>query len=260
MKRVLAMLVSVFIFASLFVVSPLASADDEALFVVSSHKIAAGESADVSISIKNSPGIASAKLLVCYDSDLTLDSVTYDSGLGGFAQAPEALSSPVTLNWVSLSSLNGDAAFATLHFSTAQDISSGVKSVEIVFEADDVCDINEINVPFGTVNGGIDISCPHENTEIRNAKSEGMRDSGYTGDVYCLDCGEIISEGKIIYAFADANTDEEVDIKDLVRLAGFIKNITAEINEKSDINQDGEIEMTDFKCLCDILLELPYDV
>ena len=42
--------------------------------------------------------------------------------------------------------------------------------------------------------------CAHENTEIRNAKAATCTVSGYTGDTYCKDCNEKISDGKIIPA------------------------------------------------------------
>ena len=42
--------------------------------------------------------------------------------------------------------------------------------------------------------------CSHENTEIRNAKDATCTEPGYTGDTYCKDCDEKISDGKIIPA------------------------------------------------------------
>ena len=42
--------------------------------------------------------------------------------------------------------------------------------------------------------------CSHENTEIRNAKDATCTEPGYTGDTYCKDCNEKISDGKIIPA------------------------------------------------------------
>lgn len=40
----------------------------------------------------------------------------------------------------------------------------------------------------------------HSNTEIRYAKNATCESSGYTGDVYCKDCGVFLSEGSIIKA------------------------------------------------------------
>lgn len=38
----------------------------------------------------------------------------------------------------------------------------------------------------------------HQHTEIRNKKEATCKDNGYTGDVYCKDCGEKLSDGKTI--------------------------------------------------------------
>lgn len=38
----------------------------------------------------------------------------------------------------------------------------------------------------------------HQHTEIRNKKEATCKDKGYTGDMYCKDCGEKLSDGKTI--------------------------------------------------------------
>lgn len=40
----------------------------------------------------------------------------------------------------------------------------------------------------------------HKNTEIRNARNATCESSGYSGDIYCKDCGKFLSEGSIIKA------------------------------------------------------------
>ena len=42
--------------------------------------------------------------------------------------------------------------------------------------------------------------CAHENTEIRDAVAATCTEDGYTGDTYCLDCGEKIAVGEVIPA------------------------------------------------------------
>ena len=76
--------------------------------------------------------------------------------------------------------------------------------------------------------------CHHENTEIRNAISATCTEDGYTGDLCCTDCGELIEEGFIILAIGhdfvegiclncgaenpDANTcpHENTDLRDAI--------------------------------------------
>ncbi len=42
--------------------------------------------------------------------------------------------------------------------------------------------------------------CQHENTELRGAKEATCTEDGYTGDVYCTDCGEKLYSGAVIKA------------------------------------------------------------
>lgn len=39
-------------------------------------------------------------------------------------------------------------------------------------------------------------NCDHENIEIRNAVSATCQQKGYSGDTYCLDCGELLTKGR----------------------------------------------------------------
>ena len=43
-------------------------------------------------------------------------------------------------------------------------------------------------------------SCKHTNTSIKNQKSQTCTESGYSGDIYCTDCGECIEKGEVIEA------------------------------------------------------------
>lgn len=56
--------------------------------------------------------------------------------------------------------------------------------------------------PDATVSAEIKISsperCMHANTEIRDALEPTVTTNGYSGDVYCLDCGELVEEGEML--------------------------------------------------------------
>ncbi len=56
-------------------------------------------------------------------------------------------------------------------------------------------------------------TCQHKNQETRNEKSATCTADGYTGDVYCKDCGVQISKGKAISAegHKDENGDKKCD-------------------------------------------------
>lgn len=48
----------------------------------------------------------------------------------------------------------------------------------------------------------LDISAEfkHENVEVRNAKNATCTEDGYSGDIYCLDCGKLVKKGTVIEA------------------------------------------------------------
>ena len=48
-------------------------------------------------------------------------------------------------------------------------------------------------------------SCNHKNTEIRNAKTATASSAGYTGDVFCKDCGETVVKGSAIAKLMPVN-------------------------------------------------------
>ncbi len=45
------------------------------------------------------------------------------------------------------------------------------------------------------------VNYEHSNTETRNAKEATCTEDGYTGDIYCLDCGALITQGEVIPAY-----------------------------------------------------------
>ena len=59
-------------------------------------------------------------------------------------------------------------------------------------------------------NGDIDAD-NHGDTEVRNVESATCTKDGYTGDVYCKDCDEMVTEGEIIPAGHDYGTAYATD-------------------------------------------------
>lgn len=46
----------------------------------------------------------------------------------------------------------------------------------------------------------ITLSCLHESTELRDARPAGCDEDGYSGDLYCLVCGDLVKEGEVLPA------------------------------------------------------------
>ena len=54
--------------------------------------------------------------------------------------------------------------------------------------------------------------CTHDNTELRDAKEATCTEDGYTGDTYCLDCGQLLAKGELIPAHCASSSFSDVDV------------------------------------------------
>lgn len=176
--------------------------------VVGCKKVRPGGTVDVTVSLKNNPGIASLKLKVDFDSDLTLTGVAYNDSTGGNYQQPQTMKSPVILNWYNgAANSNGDFVFATLTFNVNDNAQIGNKPITVTYDPDDVYNIDENNIVFAVVNGNIDV---------------------------------------VNYMPGDINGDDKVNNKDLTRLFQHLSNCDVTVNEAAlDINGDGKVNNKD---------------
>ena len=116
-------------------------------------KLAPGESFEVTVGMKNSPGITSAKLEVLFDdSILVLDSAKMNAELGGIVSQSESKLSGFTLNWVNaIENVSGDCAIATLGFTVKAGVTDVEgKTISLSYDADDVFNTAYQNVEFDT--------------------------------------------------------------------------------------------------------------
>ncbi len=188
---------------------PVHAVEAEPTFVVDSVVTEAGETVDVTISVKNNPGIASIKLSVTYDDSLTLNSITYNSTIGGMSQQPQTKDSPVTLNWFNGSAdSHGDWVFATLSFTVNDNATIGDYDVTVTYEADNVYNIAEENVTFAIENGKVEVICGHNNTTNVAEIPATCAQNGFTAGVYCNDCLTYISGHKEVPATGE-HTDTD---------------------------------------------------
>ncbi len=179
-----------------------------AQIVVSQVTAAAGDTVDVTISLKNNPGITSLKLKVAYDSVLTLTSVVHNSAIGSNFQTSPQLTSPVTLNWYNgASDTTGDWVFVTMTFAVADTAAEGTYAVTATYDPDDVCNIAGDNVSFAVMDGGVTVAN---------------------------------------YIPGDINNDKKVNNKDLIRLFQYLSDWDVEVQEQAlDINNDGKVNNKD---------------
>lgn len=213
-KRLIPILLVIMMLISIL---PVHAVEAEPTFVVASVVTEAGETVDVTISVKNNPGIASIKLSVTYDDSMTLNSITYNSTIGGMSQQPQTKDSPVTLNWFNGSADSyGDWVFATLSFTVNDNAAIGDYDVTVTYEADNVYNIAEENVTFAIENGKVEVICGHTNTTNVAEIPATCAQNGFTAGVYCNDCLTYISGHEEISATgehtdADGNWDFDED-------------------------------------------------
>ena len=195
-KRLIPILLVVVMLISVF---PVHAVETAPTFVVDSVTAEAGETVNVTISVKNNPGIASIKLSVTYDEALTLNSITYNTAIGGMSQQPQSKASPVTLNWFNgAADSTGDWVFATLSFTVNANAAIGDYDVSVTYEADNVYNIAEENVDFAIENGKVEVICGHKNTTNVAEVPPTCAQSGFTAGVYCNDCQSYISGHEVI--------------------------------------------------------------
>ena len=184
---------------------------------VSSAACLPGETVVVTIDLINNPSISSLKLKVNYDSAISLQSVEYNTAMGGQTMQPQKLSSPVTLMWVSpFVNYSEDVTFATLTFKVAENATPGsVANISLSYDPNDIYDMTEENVPCFVTNGKVSIG------------SVGGSDDEYIAPT---ETSKIDYSNKLIFSNAWCETDiskmvdelEEGAVEFVPNSAGFI--------------------------------------
>ena len=128
-------------------------------FVVETVTARAGDKdVAVKISVKKNPGISSIALQIDYDeTQLSLKGFDVNDTIGGQYAPYNANANPQKLVWVNWSkNVEGDWIFATLHFDVNKD-AKGDCAVTVSYDPDDVYNVDEENIDFSIVDGGIKI-------------------------------------------------------------------------------------------------------
>ncbi len=133
---------------------------EEPTFVVESVKAKKGSKrVPVKIKIQNNPGISSIALIVSYDSSLELESIDYNSDIGGQTMLPEKINNPLKIIWVSpLEDMMEDALFATVYFNVDEALPEDFYQISLSYNPDDVYNLSEQNISFIIKDGGITVT------------------------------------------------------------------------------------------------------
>ena len=202
-KKLLSSLLSAALLASLLCAPALGA--DTPVIRVSSEECAAGENAEVTISLENNPGFINMTLDVWYDdSVMTLVSVEDTGALNGPMHSDNLSLCPYRLAWnddTAANNMTANGAVVTLTFAVREGAANGSYPVTVSYEdiGDAIYDVDLSPVEFSIENGSVTLACAHQ-TELQNQKEPTCTEDGYTGDLVCSICGEVLSRGETIPA------------------------------------------------------------
>lgn len=145
-------------------------------FVVGEVVGRAGKTVDVTVEIKNNPGIVSAAFDISYDRDkLELTGVSDGGLLPNFSKSQDFEIDPYHVNWEdSTAELNNteNGILVTFTFKVKDTCKSGdVAEIIINYDENNVYDVNMTNVKFHVVNGSVTVD-DHNWSEITYTWSE----------------------------------------------------------------------------------------
>lgn len=129
-------------------------------FVVSKTTAKAGDTVEVTVSLKNNPGIAGAKISIRYASALTLTNATEGSALEPIDYtAPANLKSGCAFNWDSLmGEATEDGVVLYLTFKVSDQVVAGdVLDISCSYVHGDIYDENIEDVSLDCINGSVTI-------------------------------------------------------------------------------------------------------
>lgn len=136
-------------------------ADEPSQIVVSNMTAEPGmDNVIIEISLKNNPGIVSAKMTIDFDTDaLTLTNVSDKGVLGNVFHSP-TLQSPYNLYWNNGSAtenITANGTIATLTFTVNEYAKPGVYPIFLSYDEDNILNSDMDNVFFNTTDGSITV-------------------------------------------------------------------------------------------------------
>ena len=157
---------------------------------------------NVTINMIQSESVTNGKVIVTFDpSVLTFEgissaSVYYSVNTSGAAEGR------LVIAYAASSAISANDVLASLSFTYIGEVEDTNVVLETV-ERNDVAEVEEEDVVLS-------VGCQHHNTEIRNSSGGSCMTHGYSGDVYCLDCGDKVASGQSLPAPGHSFTSDSV--------------------------------------------------
>lgn len=158
-RRILSVLLTLVMIVALIPTSVVAADVGTPTIRIESRTARPGGTVDVEIQLEDNPGIAGIAVNVAYDASvLTMQNLAYGPDFAADGEAPEDYDSPIRLVWSSLSSVSGDAVFATLTFLVKEEAAAGTETgISLSYTEGDIINIDEEDVNFEVQNGGVEV-------------------------------------------------------------------------------------------------------
>lgn len=211
-KRILSILLAMVLMITSFPVLPVEAAEnsESTTIIVESVGAKPGDLVDVDVTIENNPGILGAVLKLTYDKALTLESVTEGEAFSELEMTkPGSFAyTGCSFGWDGMEPTDMDGVIMTLTFRVSETaVKSEKLNVSVSCKAGDIFDVNSKNIDVAITNGRVIV---------------------------------------IDYIPGDLNTDNAVNMKDVVALRRYIVGDDVVINEPAaDVNDDGSAGMKD---------------
>ena len=209
MKKAISVLLSLML---IFTCATPVFAGEAATVSVSPETIEAGDAVQISVTMPSDiPYLTSVGVEVEYDED----AFTVGKAPTGWLFMDDSSSTNVAKgNFSATDPILGDDLAGVEYvfiFTSKADAAAGEYEFNFKFDSGNTFDefFNEIEIDGGIVTvtiEGEEPVCEHAETEVKDAKEAQIGVPGYTGDKYCVDCGELIEKGTEIPALEDDTT------------------------------------------------------
>ena len=211
-KRIISVLLAMVLMITSFPVLPVEAAENSESTTITVESIGAkpGDLVEVDVTIENNPGILGAVLKLTYDKALTLESVTEGEALAELEMTmPGSFSyTGCSFGWDGMEPTDADGVIMTLTFRVSQTAVKNEKlNIAVSAKTGDIFDVNSNNIAVEFENGRVIV---------------------------------------VDYVPGDLNTDDAVNMKDVVALRRYIVGDAVVINKPAaDVNDDGTPNMKD---------------
>lgn len=196
--------------------------EDLPQLVLSSSKAAPGQTVDITVQIKNNPGIVAASLQIAYDNTRLMLMDVQDNGLLGsssFIHGNDYSDVPFTVLWVnSLSQVNysEDGVLVTFTFKVLEDAPIGETGITLNYSKNSTLNVELDEVAFAVSSGCIGVT-KHISGDVNGDNMVDLKD--------VVTLRRYLSGGwavEIDSTNADVNADKEVDLKDVIILRRYL--------------------------------------